>query len=139
MSQSLTQCGGAYRYRECDVQKTRRPNISTFTVLYKKRGKKEKKNTSEARALLMASAFLLPPFLKCFLSLSCSLPLFLFRIRFIFRLQTTGSFRISLPKVEKTIPGLAKGGWEKRERELASTRRFSPCTTPVPLSNVLKA
>lgn len=115
MSQSLTQCGGAYRYRECDVQKTRRPNISTFTVLYKKRGKKEKK-TYEARALLMASAFLLPPFLKCFLSLSCSLPLFLFRIRFIFRLQTTGSFRISLPKVEKTIPGLAKGAG-KREKE----------------------
>ena len=46
---------------------------------------------------------------------------------------------IGLPKVEKRIPGLARG-WQKRERELArSTRCFSPCKNPVPLSNVLKA
>lgn len=44
-----------------------------------------------------------------------------------------------LTKSWKNNPRLVRGGAGEREKELASTRRVSPCTTPLALSNVLKA
>lgn len=47
-----------------------------------------------------------------------------FIIPFNSRLQTTGFLSVSLPKVEKTIPGLAKGGLGKERKRVGVHSAF---------------
>lgn len=122
MSQSLTQCGGAYSHRERGVQnnnnckfwrkKKRRPDNSTFTT--------GSKNTCSKRRLLKWQVFVLPvPMCAC-LFFFC----FFFALKYPYLFphsRTRVLFRITLPKVGKkkktNNPRFGKRGAGEGEKE----------------------